>query len=106
MRKNQFFLEDKSKLKTALSGLEQCLLLLPCNKKEVGSCEWVWYFQIFNATFLWSKDTALLLSSVCKLCAHDLFSCMVASLHSMELLKLMLPCFVAISVADCYPHHC
>ncbi|XP_050380757.1 uncharacterized protein LOC126797993 isoform X2 [Argentina anserina] len=39
LRKNQFFLEDKSKLKTALSGLERCLLLLPCNKKKVGSCE-------------------------------------------------------------------
>ncbi|PRQ44133.1 putative pre-rRNA-processing protein IPI1/Testis-expressed sequence 10 protein [Rosa chinensis] len=39
LRKNQFYLEDKSKLKNALSGLEQCLLLLPCNKKEVGSCE-------------------------------------------------------------------
>ncbi|XP_004303376.1 PREDICTED: uncharacterized protein LOC101296122 isoform X1 [Fragaria vesca subsp. vesca] len=39
LRKNQFFLEDKSKLKTALSGLERCLLLLPCNKKEVGSCK-------------------------------------------------------------------
>ncbi|KAM1650141.1 hypothetical protein ACFXTN_002886 [Malus domestica] len=39
LRRNQFFLEDKGKLKTALAGLELCLSLLPCNKREAGSCE-------------------------------------------------------------------
>ncbi|XP_009374090.2 uncharacterized protein LOC103963034 isoform X3 [Pyrus x bretschneideri] len=39
LQRNQFFLEDKGKLKTALAGLELCLSLLPCNKREVGSCE-------------------------------------------------------------------
>ncbi|RXH81400.1 hypothetical protein DVH24_034821 [Malus domestica] len=39
LRRNQFFLEDKGKLKTALAGLELCLSLLPCNKREVGLCE-------------------------------------------------------------------
>ncbi|PQM43328.1 uncharacterized protein Pyn_03782 [Prunus yedoensis var. nudiflora] len=39
LRRNQFYLEDKKKLKTALAGLEQCLSLLPCNKREVSSLE-------------------------------------------------------------------
>ncbi|KAM1348580.1 hypothetical protein ACFX2F_002750 [Malus domestica] len=39
LRRNQFFLEDKGKLKTALAGLELCLSLLPCNKREARSCE-------------------------------------------------------------------
>ncbi|KAB2605021.1 hypothetical protein D8674_037890 [Pyrus ussuriensis x Pyrus communis] len=39
LRRNQFFLEDKGKLKTALASLELCLSLLPCNKREAGSCE-------------------------------------------------------------------
>ncbi|XP_068315026.1 uncharacterized protein [Pyrus communis] len=38
LRWTQFFLEDKGKLKTALAGLELCLSLLPCNKREAGSC--------------------------------------------------------------------
>ncbi|KAM2053123.1 hypothetical protein ACFX1T_002805 [Malus domestica] len=39
LRRNQFFLEDKGKLKTALAVLELCLSLLPCNKREARSCE-------------------------------------------------------------------
>ncbi|KAI5318842.1 hypothetical protein L3X38_038550 [Prunus dulcis] len=39
LRRNQFYLEDKKKLKTALAGLGQCLSLLPCNKREVSSLE-------------------------------------------------------------------
>ncbi|XP_050115360.1 uncharacterized protein LOC126593357 isoform X3 [Malus sylvestris] len=39
LQRNQFFLEDKGKLKTALAGLEPCLSLLPCNTREAGSCE-------------------------------------------------------------------
>ncbi|XP_021639519.2 uncharacterized protein LOC110634708 isoform X3 [Hevea brasiliensis] len=37
LRKNQFYLEDKGKLKSALAGLVHCLLLLPSNKVEVDS---------------------------------------------------------------------
>lgn len=38
LRKNQFYLQDKGKLKNALAGLERCLSLLPCNEKG-DSCE-------------------------------------------------------------------
>ncbi|CAK9180770.1 unnamed protein product [Ilex paraguariensis] len=37
LRKNQFYLQDKGKLKSALAGLTRCLLLLPCNKGEDDS---------------------------------------------------------------------
>ncbi|XP_022147799.1 uncharacterized protein LOC111016649 [Momordica charantia] len=37
LQKNQFYLQDKGKLKNALTGLVQCLSLLPCNKREIGS---------------------------------------------------------------------
>ncbi|KAL2503103.1 ARM repeat superfamily protein [Forsythia ovata] len=37
LRKNQFFLEDKSKLKNTLGGLVHCLTLLPCNERESDS---------------------------------------------------------------------
>ncbi|CAK7342019.1 unnamed protein product [Dovyalis caffra] len=33
LRKNQFYLEDKNKLKNALAGLVRCLLLLPSSKE-------------------------------------------------------------------------
>ncbi|XP_008241050.1 PREDICTED: uncharacterized protein LOC103339529 isoform X2 [Prunus mume] len=39
LRRNQFYLEDKKKLETALAGLEHCFSLLPCNKREVSSLE-------------------------------------------------------------------
>ncbi|XP_057491226.1 uncharacterized protein LOC130776972 isoform X2 [Actinidia eriantha] len=40
LRKNQFYLQDKGKLKNALGGLVHCLLLLPSNKGDHGSpCE-------------------------------------------------------------------
>ncbi|KAF3442742.1 hypothetical protein FNV43_RR16659 [Rhamnella rubrinervis] len=39
LRKNQYYLQDKGKLKVALSGLVRCLSMLPCNKREVDSCE-------------------------------------------------------------------
>ncbi|KAL2318607.1 hypothetical protein Fmac_032483 [Flemingia macrophylla] len=34
LRKNQFYLQDKGKLKDALAGLVRCLSLLPWNKRE------------------------------------------------------------------------
>uniref|UniRef100_A0A7C9EBQ9 Uncharacterized protein n=1 Tax=Opuntia streptacantha TaxID=393608 RepID=A0A7C9EBQ9_OPUST len=37
LKKSQFHMEDKSKLKIALSGLSHCLSLLPSNEKEVDS---------------------------------------------------------------------
>ncbi|XP_057973862.1 uncharacterized protein LOC131161857 isoform X2 [Malania oleifera] len=37
LRKNQFYLQDKSKLKNAIAGLMRCLSLLPCNKGEVDT---------------------------------------------------------------------
>ncbi|KAI8562907.1 hypothetical protein RHMOL_Rhmol03G0071900 [Rhododendron molle] len=37
LRKNQFYLQDKGKLKTALAGLVHCLLLLPSIKEDHGS---------------------------------------------------------------------
>ncbi|XP_062167443.1 uncharacterized protein LOC133873715 isoform X1 [Alnus glutinosa] len=39
LRKNNFYLQDKGKLKNVLAGLLRCLSLVPCNKKEVDSCE-------------------------------------------------------------------
>ncbi|KAH9737957.1 Ipi1 N domain-containing protein [Citrus sinensis] len=39
LRKNQFYLEDKAKLRSALAGLVRCLSLLPCNKRKVDSSE-------------------------------------------------------------------
>ncbi|XP_015900414.3 uncharacterized protein LOC107433628 isoform X1 [Ziziphus jujuba] len=39
LRKNQHYLQDKGKLKIALSGLVRCLSMLPCNQEEVDSCE-------------------------------------------------------------------
>ncbi|KAG2683092.1 hypothetical protein I3760_10G016800 [Carya illinoinensis] len=39
LRKNQFYLHDKGKLKNVLAGLMRCLSLVPCNKREVDSCE-------------------------------------------------------------------
>ncbi|WCJ34196.1 ARM repeat superfamily protein [Euphorbia peplus] len=39
LRKNQFYLEDKGKLKNVLAGLIQCLSLLPSKKIEVDSFE-------------------------------------------------------------------
>ncbi|KAB1219903.1 Testis-expressed sequence 10 protein [Morella rubra] len=39
LRKNQFYLQDKGKLKNVLSGLVRCLLLVPCNDREADSCE-------------------------------------------------------------------
>ncbi|KAB1219902.1 Testis-expressed sequence 10 protein [Morella rubra] len=39
LRKNQFYLQDKGKLKNVLSGLMRCLLLVPFNDKEADSCE-------------------------------------------------------------------
>lgn len=37
LQKNQFYLQDKGKLKNALAGLVRCLTLLPCNTREVVS---------------------------------------------------------------------
>ncbi|KAG5556427.1 hypothetical protein RHGRI_006875 [Rhododendron griersonianum] len=37
LQKNQFYLQDKGKLKTALAGLVHCLLLLPSIKGDHGS---------------------------------------------------------------------
>ncbi|KAJ4827083.1 hypothetical protein Tsubulata_013897 [Turnera subulata] len=34
LRKNQFYLQDKGKLKNTLSGLARCLSLLPANRRE------------------------------------------------------------------------
>lgn len=51
LRKNQYYLQDKGKLKVALSGLVRCLSMLPCNKREVHSCEKVpsnFQFLMFN----------------------------------------------------------
>lgn len=39
LRKNQFYVQEKGKLKSVLAGLVCCLSLVPCNKKEVDSCE-------------------------------------------------------------------
>ncbi|XP_059463584.1 uncharacterized protein LOC132192307 isoform X2 [Corylus avellana] len=39
LRNNQFYLQDKGKLKNVLAGLLRCLSLVPCNKKEVDSRE-------------------------------------------------------------------
>ncbi|KAL5545725.1 hypothetical protein UlMin_005412 [Ulmus minor] len=39
LQKNRFYLQDKGKLKVALSGLVRCLSMLPCNKREVDSSE-------------------------------------------------------------------
>lgn len=39
LRKNHFYLQEKGKLMNVLAGLPHCLSLLPCNKKEVDSCE-------------------------------------------------------------------
>ncbi|KGN59441.1 uncharacterized protein LOC101213652 isoform X1 [Cucumis sativus] len=39
LQKNQFYLQDKGKLKNALTGLVQCLSLLPCNKRGIGSSD-------------------------------------------------------------------
>ncbi|XP_059428250.1 uncharacterized protein LOC132162022 isoform X2 [Corylus avellana] len=39
LRNNQFYLQDKGKLKNVLAGLLLCLSLVPCNNKEVDSCE-------------------------------------------------------------------
>ncbi|KAE8125193.1 hypothetical protein FH972_020026 [Carpinus fangiana] len=39
LRNNQFYLQDKGKLKNVLAGLLRCLSLVPCNKKEVDSHE-------------------------------------------------------------------
>ncbi|KAI7991081.1 Testis-expressed protein 10 [Camellia lanceoleosa] len=40
LRKNQFYLQDKGKLKNVLAGLVHCLLLLPSNKADHDSpCE-------------------------------------------------------------------
>lgn len=55
LRKNQYHLEDKGKLKTTLSGLVRCLSLLPSKKPEsekvcsyCQSCvyhlSWLYYF--------------------------------------------------------------
>ncbi|XP_024016945.1 uncharacterized protein LOC21387601 isoform X2 [Morus notabilis] len=39
LRRNKFYLQEKGKLKTALSGLVRCLSLLPCERREADSCE-------------------------------------------------------------------
>ncbi|XP_038692073.1 testis-expressed protein 10 homolog isoform X2 [Tripterygium wilfordii] len=39
LRNNQFYLQDKGKLRNALACLVNCLLLLPCNKRDVESNE-------------------------------------------------------------------
>ena len=39
LRKNKLYLQEKGKLKTALSGLVRCLSLLPCDQREVDSPE-------------------------------------------------------------------
>ncbi|GAV57315.1 Ipi1_N domain-containing protein [Cephalotus follicularis] len=39
LHKNQFYIEEKGKLKNVLDGLVRCLSLLPCDKKEIYSCE-------------------------------------------------------------------
>ncbi|KAG7022980.1 Testis-expressed protein 10 [Cucurbita argyrosperma subsp. argyrosperma] len=39
LQKNKFYLQDKGKLKHALTGLVQCLSLLPCNRREIGSAK-------------------------------------------------------------------
>lgn len=36
---NKFYLQEKGKLRTALSGLVRCLSLLPCDRREADSCE-------------------------------------------------------------------
>uniref|UniRef100_A0A1J3JH12 Testis-expressed sequence 10 protein-like protein n=1 Tax=Noccaea caerulescens TaxID=107243 RepID=A0A1J3JH12_NOCCA len=37
IQKNHFYVQDKSKLKVALSGLEHCLSLLPCDESDTES---------------------------------------------------------------------
>ncbi|KAK3226999.1 hypothetical protein Dsin_006861 [Dipteronia sinensis] len=37
--KNQCYLQDKGKLKSAFARLVRCLSLLPCNKRNIETCE-------------------------------------------------------------------
>lgn len=46
LQKNQFNLEDKSKLRFALSALVRCLSLLPSNEREVQSSGQVIFFVV------------------------------------------------------------
>ncbi|KAK3227006.1 hypothetical protein Dsin_006868 [Dipteronia sinensis] len=39
LRKNQCYLQDKGKLKSTFAGLVRCLSLLPCNKRNIETCE-------------------------------------------------------------------
>ncbi|KAK1562182.1 hypothetical protein Q3G72_007583 [Acer saccharum] len=39
LRKNQCYLQDKGKLKNAFAGLVRCLSLLPCDKRNIQTCE-------------------------------------------------------------------
>ncbi|KAK2639319.1 hypothetical protein Ddye_027114 [Dipteronia dyeriana] len=39
LRKNQCYLQDKGKLKSAFAGLVRCLSLLPCNKRSIETRE-------------------------------------------------------------------
>lgn len=53
LRKNQFYLEDKAKLRSALAGLVRCLSLLPCNKRKVDSSEEVpFIYKLWCRQFL------------------------------------------------------
>lgn len=63
LRKNQYYLQDKSKLKIALSGLVRCLSLLPCNQREADSCEKVPSDFLFIKYYLICKESLLLSES-------------------------------------------
>lgn len=44
--RNQYYLQDKGKLKDALAGLVRCLSLLPWNKEETDLHNKVFYFHL------------------------------------------------------------
>lgn len=120
LQKNQFYLQDKRKLTNVLAGLLRCLSLVPCNKKEVDSCEKVpsnyqlqmyhlfcelsFFFWLFNVGSLsisgvfitifyaWKFET--LHAIIFFICCHDhvisLLSQKPLSVYYLLLLKLVL----------------
>ncbi|KAL6984247.1 hypothetical protein U1Q18_017625, partial [Sarracenia purpurea var. burkii] len=54
LRKNQFYLQDKGKLKNVLGGLVHCLLLLPSNKGDCdSSCDKARFQPHINVQINW-----------------------------------------------------
>ncbi|KAG9134643.1 hypothetical protein Leryth_000977 [Lithospermum erythrorhizon] len=83
LRKNQFSLQDRSKLKSVLAGLVHCLSLLGCNKGAVSCVKMIVLKQLYIPLSLMTKKIKFVTLNTPTLDAQS-FDCMQFILQSVD----------------------